>query len=86
MLLMENGYPNPNLEIAAEKVKRVCPDIYRLFSPQYFAVRDTSHGVIDRFIARDQGPDLLLCQIAELLRENRKLDTWADTPAVSCSK
>jgi DNA-binding NtrC family response regulator len=82
MFLMENGYPNPNLEIAAEKVKRVCPDILSVVLAPYFAVRDTSHGVIDRFIARDQGPDLLLCQIAELLRENRKLHTWAETSAI----
>lgn len=69
MLLMENGYSNSDLEVSAKGVKAVCPEIITVVLAPYFAVRYGSDGVIDRFIARDQGPDQLLSQIAEVFRE-----------------
>jgi CheY-like chemotaxis protein len=69
MLLMEDSYLDSSLEASAQVVKDVCPEIIAVVLAPYFAVRQTSESVIDRFIARDQGPDLLLAQIDELFRE-----------------
>ncbi len=69
MLLMEDGYLNPHFEQAAAKVKDVCPEIIAVMLAPYFAVRGSSHSIIDRFVARDQGLDLLLAQIADLFHE-----------------
>jgi DNA-binding NtrC family response regulator len=73
MLLMENSYyPQGDTEHLAENVKKVCPQIIAVVLAPYFAVRDTSHSAVDRFVARDDSPDLLLAQIQELLEPKAK--------------
>jgi CheY-like chemotaxis protein len=76
MLLIEDGYQNSDLEQAAARVKDVCPQVIAVVLAPYFAVR-SSQGFVDCFVARDQGPDLLLAQIEELFQEKQKHDTHA---------
>lgn len=83
MLLMDSGYPTLDLEASATKVKNICPAIIAVVLAPYFAVRDTSRSTIDCFVARDQGPDLLLSQIAELLTETGTEDSRAKSVSAS---
>lgn len=69
MLLMDNSLPNVNIEQIAERVKTLCPDLVAVALLPFFAVHNASNSAIDRFVARDDAPDLMIAQIQELLRE-----------------
>jgi CheY-like chemotaxis protein len=69
MLLMDNSVPDANFEQIAERVKTVCPDLVAVVLMPFFAVHNASDSPIDRFVARDDAPDLMIAQIQELLHE-----------------
>jgi len=68
MLLMDNGDPEVDFRTLAEQVKSVCPTVITVvLSPCYrLSGHDALHSV-DRFVAKDDGPDALIAQIQELL-------------------
>jgi DNA-binding NtrC family response regulator len=69
MLLMDNSYPGIDVEQVARQVKTICPSMLAVVLSPYFGVRAASRGCIDRFVARDEGPDVLIAQIEELFEE-----------------
>ncbi len=70
MLLMDNSKPGMDFEQVARQFKTACPDMITVvLSPYYYGSRNGSRGVIDRFVANDEGPDVLISQIAELFEE-----------------
>lgn len=73
MLLMDNSDSDLDFEELAKEVKQLCPDtITVLLSPYYRIARNGSLASIDRFVMKDEGPDMWIGQIAELLRHGGK--------------
>jgi CheY-like chemotaxis protein len=70
MLLMDNSYPGIDFEHLAEQVKGVCPEVITVVLSPFYGVRNGSGGAIDRFLAKDEGPDVLISQIADLFEEH----------------
>jgi CheY-like chemotaxis protein len=66
MLLMDNSYPGINFEQVAERIKKDCPGMLAVVLSPLFAVRDSAQTAIDRFLARDEGPDSLRANLEEL--------------------
>lgn len=70
LLLMDHSHSEVDLEQVAHQVKQICPEILAIvLSPYYYGARNAASGAIDRVVARDDGPDALISQIEELLRE-----------------
>jgi DNA-binding NtrC family response regulator len=69
MLLMDNSYPGIDVEQVARQVKTICPSMLVVVLSPYFGVRVASRGHVDRFVAKDDGPDALIAQIEELFEE-----------------
>ena len=73
MLLMDNSRPGIDFEQVAKQVKKVCPTVIAVvLSPYYYGARDGCGGAIDRFVAKDEGPDVLISQIEELFGERAR--------------
>jgi DNA-binding NtrC family response regulator len=70
MLLMDNSYPGIDVEQVARQVKSICPTMLTVVLSPYFGVRAASRGYVDRFVARDEGPDALIAQIEELFEQS----------------
>lgn len=68
MLLMDNSYPGVDFEQLASQVKNICPATIAVVLSPFFAVQQSS-GAIDRFVPKDEGPDVLLAHIGELFEE-----------------
>ncbi len=67
MLLMDNSHPGIDFEQVAKQVKTICPDMITVvLSPYYYETRTGANGAIDHFVAKDDGPDVLISQIEEL--------------------
>lgn len=67
MLLMDNGDPQIDFRKLAEQVKRACPSVITVvLSPYYRVSSQESIQSVDRFVARDDGPDELIAQIQDL--------------------
>lgn len=67
MLLMDNSYPGIDFDQVAEQVKQVCPRVITVvLSPYYYRGSNGSGNYVDRFVDKDDGPDVLLSQIEEL--------------------
>jgi CheY-like chemotaxis protein len=80
MLLLDNGNPEIDFEQVASQVKRACPDLIAVaLSPYYYAPRK-GRGSIDRFVATDDGPDMLISQIEELFGEQSHHDSPGTGP------
>jgi CheY-like chemotaxis protein len=72
MLLMDTSYPEVGFEQVARQVKQICPEMIAVvLSPYYYGTRNGASGAIDRFVARDDGPDALILQIEDLLGNQR---------------
>jgi CheY-like chemotaxis protein len=70
MLLMDNTHPGIDFEQVAKQVKKVCPAVIAVvLSPYYYGARNGAGGAIDRFVAKDEGPDVLISQIEQLFGE-----------------
>jgi len=70
MLLMDNADAEVDFRKLAEQVKTVCPDVITVvLSPYYGLSGQNSIHPVDRFVAKDDGPDGLIAQIQELLGE-----------------
>jgi DNA-binding NtrC family response regulator len=69
MLLIDNSYPGIDVEQVARQVKTICPTMLAVVLSPYFGVRVASRGYVDRFVAKDDGPDALIAQIEELFEE-----------------
>jgi hypothetical protein len=68
MLLMDNNDSGVDFEHLAEQVKRMCPDLITvMLSPYYYGSHAGASHAIDRIVAKDDGPDVLLTHIEELL-------------------
>ena len=66
MLLMDNGDPGVNLEELASRVKMLCPGLLAVVLSPFYAVHRSSRTPIDRFLAQDEAPDVLLANLEEL--------------------
>ncbi len=66
MLLMDNGHPGVNLEQLASKVKELCPGLLAVVLSPFYGVRCSSRTAIDRFLAQDESPDVLVANLEEL--------------------
>jgi CheY-like chemotaxis protein len=67
MLLMDNNDSGVDFDQLAKQVKRICPDVITvMLSPYYYS---GNGGAIDRVVSKDDGPDVLMSQIEELLGE-----------------
>jgi len=67
MLLMDNGDPSLDWQRLAEHAKQICPEVITVvLAPQYGCANAESSTSVDRFVAKDDGPDALLAQIKEL--------------------
>jgi hypothetical protein len=53
-------------------VKQVCPEVIAVLLSPYFAVHDSSQTAVDRFVPRDEEPDVLISRIEELFEERRR--------------
>ena len=81
MLLMDNGDPGMDYARLAEQVKQVCPDVITVVLSAYYRLSSTgAAGSIDRFVAKDDGPDALIAQIKELLEANESQHTHGFEP------
>ena len=68
MLLMDNGDPSVDYAELAEQVKKICPEVITVVLSPYYRLSNTGAvGSVDRFVAKDDGPDALIAQIRELL-------------------
>ena len=75
MLLMDNGDIGVDYKQLAEQVKQICPDVITVvLSPYYSVSPNGSVASIDRFVAKDDGPDALIAEINELLRGTEEHD------------
>jgi CheY-like chemotaxis protein len=67
MLLMDNGDSGIDYAHLAEEVKDICPNVITVvLSPYYCMSSSNSARHVDRFVAKDEGPDVLIAQIKEL--------------------
>jgi CheY-like chemotaxis protein len=69
MLLMDNSHPGIASEQVAEQVKKVCPTMLAVVLSPYFGVWPGSLGCVDGFVAKDDGPNVLIAQIEELFEQ-----------------
>jgi CheY-like chemotaxis protein len=68
MLLMDNGDSGVDWRKLAEQVKQICPEVITVvLAPFFSSVQPGSSTSVDRFVAKDDGPDALVAQIQELL-------------------
>lgn len=73
MLLMDNGDPGIDYAQLAAQVKQACPEVITVvLSPYYRVSSNNSTTAIDRFVAKDDGPDALITQIKELFDGERQ--------------
>jgi CheY-like chemotaxis protein len=68
MLLMDNNDSGADFEQLATHVKRICPEVITVMLSPYFY--SGNGGAIDRVVSKDDGPDVLLSQIHELLSDD----------------
>lgn len=67
MLLMDNGDPDIDWQRLAEQVKQICPEVITVvLAPAYRCANTGSSTSVDRFVAKDEGPDALLSQLKEI--------------------
>ena len=67
MLLMDNSDPAFDWQRLAEQVKQICPEVITVvLAPHYGCANAGPHAAVDRFVARDDGPDALLSQLKEI--------------------
>jgi DNA-binding NarL/FixJ family response regulator len=77
MLLMDNdnGDPAINWQRLAEQVKQICPAVITVvLAPAYRCVNAGSNTSVDRFVAKDDGPDALLSQLKEIFDGDDRQD------------
>ena len=68
LLLMDNCDSTVDYNGVAEQVKEVCPDVIAvLLSPLFRLSVNGDAGSIDRLVAQDDGPGVLMDEIKELL-------------------
>jgi CheY-like chemotaxis protein len=69
MLLMDNSHPGIDFEEIAKQIKRICPDVITVVLSPFYGMRHPSDGIIDRFVPKDDGPDILISQLGEIFEE-----------------
>ena len=67
MLLMDSNFPGIDIERVARQLKILCPELVAVVLTPSYAGRNQQHSAVDRFVPRDEGPDVLINQIQELL-------------------
>lgn len=67
MLLMDNSYPLADLEGLAQQVKGICPNMVAVMLSPSFAIHNSSHSAIDRYVPREEQPSVLIAHIQDLL-------------------
>lgn len=81
MLLMDYGHPDGDVEQVAARAKNVCPDLITVVLLPFYGARYSSHTSIDRFLPRDNNPDLLVANLQDLFR--RKTNQLSATQGIS---
>jgi CheY-like chemotaxis protein len=79
MLLMDDNDSGNDFEQLAARVKQICPDVITVMLSPFYYVNGNS-GSIDRVVSKDDGPDVLLSQIEELLGQEEKVRKRAARP------
>ena len=75
MLLMDNGDPDIDSHRLAEQVKQICPEVITVvLAPAYRCANAGSNNSVDRFVAKDDGPDELLSQLKEIFDGEERQD------------
>jgi len=75
MLLMDNNDPKIDFEQVARQVKEICPEVIAVvLSPYFYGGRNGTAGAIDRFLAKDDAPDVLVSQIDALFEKRANRD------------
>jgi len=70
LLLMDNSHPEVDPEQVATQVKMKYPGVIAVvLSPYYYGAGKASRSAIDRFVTSNDGPDVLISQIEELLED-----------------
>lgn len=78
MLLMDNGDPEMDYQQIARQVKKVCPDVITVvLAPYYRVSRNGADKLIDRFVAKDDGPDTLIAEIQDLFSGDQEQSAHA---------
>jgi len=68
LLLMDSSHPEVDPEQVASQVKTKCPGVIAvMLSPYYYGGAKATHGAIDRVVTSNDGPDVLISQIEEML-------------------
>lgn len=76
LLLMDHNHPGIDFEEVASQVKLACPGVIAvMLSPYYYGTTNGNASVIDHYVAKDDGPDVLISQIEELLAKRAAGDT-----------
>lgn len=82
MLLMDNSETGVDLEELARQVKELCPEvIVAMLSPYYYGPANGSSNAIDGVVTKDEGPDALQSQIADLFDEGGTGNQGSSRPA-----
>ena len=79
MLLIDNGYPGVNVEQVAERIKTACPGILAVVLSPFFAVHRSTRTAVDRFLSKDEGPDVLRANLEELFATQASGDASSAT-------
>ncbi len=79
MLLIDNSHPGVDFEQLAQQVKGVCPGVITVVLSAFYYMGRNGTGIIDRFVAKDDGPAVLISQIDELFHEHGR---DADLPVI----
>jgi CheY-like chemotaxis protein len=69
MLLMDNADAKFDYMQLAQQIKEICPELITVMLSPYYSMSATGAAAsIDRFVAKDDGPDALITQINELFQ------------------
>jgi response regulator RpfG family c-di-GMP phosphodiesterase len=81
MLLMDDSLPGLDFEQVGRQVKKLCPQMMIVvLSPYYYGTGRTSPGTVDRFIARDQGPNIVISEIEDMFDRQTSPDNSNSLP------
>ncbi|MGA2902599.1 MAG: hypothetical protein ABSD98_02110 [Candidatus Korobacteraceae bacterium] len=68
LLLMDSNHPEVDPEQVAMQVKGKCPGLIAvMLSPYFYGGAKATRGAIDRVVTSNDGPDVLISQIEDLL-------------------
>ena len=81
MLLMDSEHPDGDVEQVAARAKDVCPDLITVVLLPFYGARCSSHASVDRFLPRDNNPDLLVANLEDLFERKAKEESTTPSPS-----